>query len=239
MQQSFCRLDQVLITFGYLTMKYHDEKMKQDVIGHQAILASIETRWAKSDQEVFIAAVLVNPFYRMSAFRPLQCFNKAEIRLLFTRLFQRFYSREPSHAFIADTYDFLDGKGMFRTILSEIEFEIASALNKVSQYLLHFYGHGHLISALRRHRRNSQIHLICSRNSFLQVVLRTPLPLSFLPVVFFPLPQILHHVNGSSVFSAPFSPKLVTGQETLSLPSLQKSKCISGTNTLQRGQNLG
>jgi len=108
-QQSFCQLNQVLITFGYLTMKYNTDQMKQDTIGCQAILDSIEARWAKSDQEVFVAMVL-NPFFQMSVFWPLQCFNKAEMRVLFTKLYRRFFAVEPPHTFIEDTYNFLDGK---------------------------------------------------------------------------------------------------------------------------------
>jgi hypothetical protein len=67
-QESFCRMDQVLLTFGFLVMKYRDEKMNQDIIGRDAIIKSIELRWSKSDQEVFISAVLVNPFYRTTPF---------------------------------------------------------------------------------------------------------------------------------------------------------------------------
>jgi len=106
--------------------------MKQDAIACQAILRSIEARWAKCDQEVFVAAVLVNPFFRMSAFRPLQCFNKAEVRLLFTRLYRRFYGVEPLHTFIEDAYDFLDGKGLFQAIRGEIDYETEAATRKVS-----------------------------------------------------------------------------------------------------------
>lgn len=70
---------------GHFQLLNDEEKMKQDIIACEAILTSIEAHWAKSDQEVIIATVLVNPFYRMLAFRPLQCFNKAEI-MLSTRL---------------------------------------------------------------------------------------------------------------------------------------------------------
>jgi len=124
-QQSFCRLDQVLISFGYLTIK-------QDAVACQAILQSIEAQWAKCDQEVFVAAVLVNPFFTMSAFWPLQCFNKAEIQLLFTRLYCRFYGVEPLHTFIEDGYDFLDGKRLFQAIRGEIDYDTEAATRKVS-----------------------------------------------------------------------------------------------------------
>jgi hypothetical protein len=88
-------MDQVLLTFGFLTMKYRDEKMNHDPIGRDAIIKSVELRWSKSDQEVFIAAVLANPFYRTSPFAPLPVFSKAHIRVLFTKLYRRFFQVEP------------------------------------------------------------------------------------------------------------------------------------------------
>lgn len=52
-------MDQVLLTFGFLVMKFRDEKMNQDPIGCDAIINSVEARWNKSDQEIFITTVLV------------------------------------------------------------------------------------------------------------------------------------------------------------------------------------
>ena len=42
-------------------MQYRNPGMDQDLIGREAILNSIEMRWHKSDQELFIAAVIANP----------------------------------------------------------------------------------------------------------------------------------------------------------------------------------
>lgn len=80
-------MDQVLLTFGFLVMKYRDEKMNQDHIGRDAIINSVEARWNKSDQEIFISTVLVNPFYRTAPFSALPVFSKAHIRVLFTKLY--------------------------------------------------------------------------------------------------------------------------------------------------------
>jgi hypothetical protein len=125
-------MDQVLLTFGFLIMKYRDEKMNQDPVGRDAITKSIELRWSKSDQEVFISAVLVNPFYRMAPFAPLPIFSKAHIRVLFTKLYHRFFNVQPPTEFIEHTYDFLDGKGIFQGLEDQVKFELETALNKVS-----------------------------------------------------------------------------------------------------------
>ena len=214
-------------------MKYNTDQMKQDAVGCQAILDSIEARWAKSDQEVFVATVIVNPFFRMSAFRPLQCFNKAEIRVLFTRLYRRFFAVEPPHTFIEDTYNFLDGKELFQAIRSEIDYETEAATRKVS---LRYNKLLYYLNTI--YRKSNLTHLVCSTNLFLRDVLKTLRPSSFSPVAFFPFLQILHHVNDFSAFSATFSQKLVTGLETQSLQTLPKSRCTSVTNILHRARNL-
>jgi len=130
-QGSFCRMDQVLLTFGFLVMQYWNEKMDQDPVGHDAILNSIEAHWNKSDQEVFIGAVLVNPFYRSTPFTPLALFNKAHIWVLFTKLYCQFFRAFPPAEFIEHAYDFLEGKGFFKIIEGQIKFELEMALNKV------------------------------------------------------------------------------------------------------------
>lgn len=130
-QESFCRMDQVLLTFSFLVMKYRDEKMNQDPIGHDAIIHSIEARWSKTDQEVFISAVLVNPFYRTAPFAALPVFSKAHIRVLFTKLYRHFFNVQPPTEFIEHTYDFLDGKGFFRGLEDQVKFELETALNNV------------------------------------------------------------------------------------------------------------
>jgi hypothetical protein len=115
-QESFCRIDQVLLTFGFLVMKYRDEKMDQDPIGRDAIINSIEARWNKSDQEIFISTVLVNPFYRTAPFAALPVFSKAYIRELFTKLYCRFFTVQPPSEFIEHTYNFLDGVGFSKDL---------------------------------------------------------------------------------------------------------------------------
>lgn len=131
-QESFCRMDQVLLTFGFLVMKYRDEKMNQDHIGRDAIINSVEARWNKSDQEIFISTVLVNPFYRTAPFSALPVFSKAHIRVLFTKLYHRFFTVQPPSEFIQHAYDFLDGRGFFQGLEGQVKFELEAALNKVN-----------------------------------------------------------------------------------------------------------
>jgi hypothetical protein len=131
-QESFCRLDQVLLTFGFLLMQYRNEKMNEDPVGRDAIIASIEARWDKSDQEVFVCAVFINPFYRTLPFNAsLPCFNYTQIRLLLTRLYVRFYGVQPEPLFMTHAYDFLNGAGIFQGLDSQIKYEMEVAAREV------------------------------------------------------------------------------------------------------------
>ncbi|KAG1730369.1 uncharacterized protein EDB91DRAFT_1002670, partial [Suillus paluster] len=59
---------------------------------HTAVLASIECRWEQCDQEVFIAAIIVNPFYKVSPFRNVPLTTCAGLATLFACLWRRFYN---------------------------------------------------------------------------------------------------------------------------------------------------
>lgn len=89
-QSSFCTLDDVLLTFGRLHLTFTELK-ETDEIARRAVLASLEKRWSKADQAVFIAAVILNPFYRTSPFAIRQEFNLANVQNLMTSLWKRFF----------------------------------------------------------------------------------------------------------------------------------------------------
>jgi hypothetical protein len=112
-------------------MQYRDEKMNEDPVGRDAIIKSIEARWAKSDQQVFVCAVLVNPFYRTTPFAPLPCFNHANIRVLLTRLYTRFYGEPPEALFMTHAFNFFKGEGFFQHLDNQIKYEIEEAAREV------------------------------------------------------------------------------------------------------------
>lgn len=131
-QASFCRLDEVLLTFGYLVMQY--QKMQTDADDAAAcasIIASIEKRWAVSDQEIFVAAVLLNPFYRNTPFAPLSFLNNAGIRSLFVALWKRFYRENPPDSFYTEISDYLGETGIFENLKSEVNAALVVADRQV------------------------------------------------------------------------------------------------------------
>jgi hypothetical protein len=127
-QSAFCRLDEVLVTFGSLCMTYTGMKSHGgDPVSCQAIIDSIEKRWKNSDQVPFIAAIILNPLLKTGAFRPHPSFTLASIHQSLRSLFTRFFPGEGLPQLFTDISEYLEGRGAF----SPME-EIISELKKLS-----------------------------------------------------------------------------------------------------------
>ncbi|KAL1743828.1 hypothetical protein HDZ31DRAFT_9135, partial [Schizophyllum fasciatum] len=120
-QATVCRPDQVLLMFGSLFRTYTlMPDTEADVIGRQAILNSLEKRWSKCEQDVYIAAVILNPFIRMDAFKRKynisQVCRPVSLALfdLFSKLFKRFFraSDDPEGLF-DDITDYVGHSGPY------------------------------------------------------------------------------------------------------------------------------
>ncbi|THU78266.1 hypothetical protein K435DRAFT_824147 [Dendrothele bispora CBS 962.96] len=93
-QSAFCRLDEVLLTLGSLCMHYRTLRDPEDAEVREAVLRSIENRWSKCDQDVFIAAVLPNCFIQDTPFSKSNRFlTHAGLLGLFSRLYIRFFGQ--------------------------------------------------------------------------------------------------------------------------------------------------
>ncbi|TFK17562.1 hypothetical protein FA15DRAFT_604826 [Coprinopsis marcescibilis] len=73
LQSTSCCLDTVLVTFGFLYMQFNVMKSKgdatqSDIDTCDRVLNSLEKRWGKADQAIFIAATILNPFYPYTIF---------------------------------------------------------------------------------------------------------------------------------------------------------------------------
>jgi hypothetical protein len=80
----------------------------------QAILASIETRWEKSDQDIPPLAVILNPIYKLAPFAKISFFTYAGVWALLRRVWMRFYSAEPPHALFLELKEYLANTGAYR-----------------------------------------------------------------------------------------------------------------------------
>lgn len=91
-QAAHARPEHVVISFGFLYFRYSKLVDVDDAPARTAVLESAERRWANCDQEVFIAAVIVNPFYKVAPFSKIPLTTRAGLATLFGRLWLRFYN---------------------------------------------------------------------------------------------------------------------------------------------------
>lgn len=112
-QAAFCRLDTVLLTFGFLVMQYQQMLDEEDCAASMSIISSLEKRWAAADQDIFIATVIINPFFRADPFGRNPRFVVAGIIELLGRLYTRFFLEEPPHAFNVELREYLTTAGQY------------------------------------------------------------------------------------------------------------------------------
>jgi hypothetical protein len=88
-QGNSARLDTILLTLACLWRVFSTPGVFDEEIV-QAVLASIARRWADTDQDVFILAVLLNPYIRTSVFHPSSKWSdENDSYLLFEKLYKR------------------------------------------------------------------------------------------------------------------------------------------------------
>jgi hypothetical protein len=133
-QASFCRMDQVLLMFSHLVMQYTAMNDPDDRAGCAAIIASIEHRWAKADQEVFVATVILNPFFQTVPFAPAPFLNNAGIHALLRRLWTRFYAAQPPVEFHTQTSDYLKSTGLFHHLQTHCDIKHIDADRMVGRF---------------------------------------------------------------------------------------------------------
>lgn len=121
----------------------------EDEEGCAAIMDSIENRWQKADQELFIAAVILNPFFRTSTFAPLPFLNNAGIHSLLRSLWIRFYSTQPPPEFHAQVTDYLNGTGFFQNLQMQCGIVQVAADRLVSLTLFFISVHSMLTKVLQ------------------------------------------------------------------------------------------
>ena len=135
-QAAHCRLDTVLLTFGFLVVQYQAMTSTEDLVGCTAILKSLEKRWFAADQDVFIATVIVNPFFRTTPFTPSPRFILARIKTLLASLYLRFFRSEAPDTFYTELHDFLMASDRYSELEATCARHINNAMQTVCQVLV-------------------------------------------------------------------------------------------------------
>ena len=110
-QTAQCHVYDVLITFAYLHFQYSSLTDPDDAPACNAILSSIERRWKKTDQDVFIAGILLNPFHKAQPFCAAPFSTSVSLYNLIHRLWSRFYSETPPAGLYIDFKAYINGTG--------------------------------------------------------------------------------------------------------------------------------
>ncbi len=143
-QGSFVRLDTVLLTFGWLHMRY--EAMLHlptitpgDDLGIKAIIKSIAKRWSKSDKEAFLACILINARWGLDLFCKDQVFFMlASLPTFLSRMYCRLFSVPVAPvAFDDEVDDFLNRSGRYSTLADSVELEIRRSSAKVCYFTIY------------------------------------------------------------------------------------------------------
>lgn len=130
-QAAFCRLDTVLLTFGFLVMRYERMLDEGDYIASRSIISSLEKRWMAANQDIFIAAVIVNPFFRGAPFGRHPRFVVAGIIELLGRLYLRFFLEVAPQMFSAELRDYLTEEGQYTELRATCNRHKTSAKQQV------------------------------------------------------------------------------------------------------------
>ena len=112
-QSNHARLDIVLLTLGHLYHTFMDPKYEPDV--RNAVLTSLERRWSQAiEQDLFILAVIFNPYVRRRCFNPLNpLFSEASLWNMVEECFTRLFQYQPDYYFTKAFTEYLHELGDF------------------------------------------------------------------------------------------------------------------------------
>jgi hypothetical protein len=122
-QQANTHCDHVLILLGQLYRIYVDIRNKDRSSADAAdedddhpittIINSIEKRWSKADQDLFVACVFLNPFIKISLFNP-QMMTLAILLGIRCRLYTRVFSvNDCPREFMTEIFNYAHNKGIY------------------------------------------------------------------------------------------------------------------------------
>jgi hypothetical protein len=135
-QAPHTRLDHVLLTLGNLYRIYSTLEFDGDV--RDAIISSLEKRWAKADQEVFIVAVFLNPYIRRRCFSRA-ALTEAELYNMVAHIFERIFGQKADIGLLKAFTDYSKGQGEFSDdrmsldMMAEMFASEVSARNAISR----------------------------------------------------------------------------------------------------------
>lgn len=196
-QAGHTRLDHVLLTLGNLFHIYSNPKL--DTAIRTKILASLEKRWSAADQDVFILAVLFNPYIRH------QCFSRsalshADLYDMAERVYKRVFQKDADVAFLVGFTDYYNGEGEYSHERMKLDLLKEKYNNEVS-FCFHDLG-----SKLTSYIRIAHLILLLSGNGWTRTATTSPNS----RFTYYQLLPIQPRPNAISANSALLIPKFAT-----------------------------
>lgn len=196
-QAAHSKPEHIPISFGFLYYRYSKIGDDTDLVARNAVLESAERRWAQVDQEVFIAAVIVNPLYKNKPFGNIPLTTRAGLMSLFSRLWKRFYGGMAPLELFTDLDNYLRSSPEFQPLDIYTEILVSHAKQQVIPRSTRAHNSESDISPLNRAR---QLILLIFGTDFRTATLKSS-PSRKLPSEFSPSVRILLHASVFSVFS--------------------------------------
>lgn len=130
-QAAYTRLDHVLLTLGNLYQTYSHPELDRAVA--DKITNSLQKRWGKADQDVFILAVFFNPYIRHNCFN-LPVLTRAHMYDIAARVLKRIFGLKDDIDFLRAFEDYFDASGEFSSQNMRLDMLKAMFEERVSNF---------------------------------------------------------------------------------------------------------
>ncbi|KAI0083543.1 hypothetical protein BDY19DRAFT_900168, partial [Irpex rosettiformis] len=141
-QSDVARLDTVLLAWALLYNHFDNLSESSDSVSDkqiaEAVCNSINRRWEASDQDVFIAAVILNPTHKTRPFAKSSWFGAGLVTVLISRLWQRIFGSPEPSGLQKETEEYLADEGVYFSMRMywNKHMESAAVSNITSTYLI-------------------------------------------------------------------------------------------------------
>ena len=135
LQQKATRLDHVLLSLGKLFTEYqlvrrHCEA-EEEKYCCDTLMLSLEDRWKKADHDLFIAAVILNPFVgqlRLCFSHMVPQWDNNGLYKMLARIYKRLFKEEAPGSLLIDWTDYRRRQGLFTAKNLELQHLVESAI---------------------------------------------------------------------------------------------------------------
>ena len=118
-------------------MQYEKMTDPEDLAPCGAIIKSIDKCWTKVDQEVFISAVILNPFHQGSVFSSCAGLTNASITSLLDKVWHHLFRTDPPSKLHVELRNYLKHENHFKMLQQQCNIEISAAHADVHTQIYH------------------------------------------------------------------------------------------------------